>query len=71
MGQVASTGLRELTAAEIEHVSGARDGRYSYETCVLTWSGIGTFMGFVLGAGGGATIGGILGTAYGAKVCSK
>lgn len=67
MEQTASTGLRELTVAEVAHVNGG----YSYETCVLTWSGIGTFMGAVLGGGIGAAVGGLGGSWYGTQVCVK
>jgi len=67
MGQVVTTGLRELTTSEVEHVNGG----YSYETCVLAWSGIGTFMGAVLGGGVGAVVGGLSGSWYGTQVCRK
>ena len=67
MPRVASNGLRELNATEIEQISGG----YSYETCVLTWSGIGTFMGAVLGGGIGAAVGGLGGSWYGTQVCQK
>lgn len=67
MAQISTNGLLELSASEIESVSGG----YSYETCELTWGGIGTFMGAVLGGGIGAAVGGLGGSWYGTQVCHK
>jgi len=59
-------GLRELTISEVEQVSG---GKYSRDMCVLTTTGIGMFIGGVLGAGVGSAVGGLAGSWYGYEFC--
>jgi RHS repeat-associated protein len=42
---------------------------YNRDNCVLTWTGIGTVLGGILGGGFGAGAGGLLGTWYGYNAC--